>query len=315
MTKKLGGIIHAVPTPFDADGMIDEKTLRELIEYFIRSRVHGFSALATVGMGPAMSPEERKKVAEIICDQTGSRTAVMIHVGTADTPTTVQLAKHAQDIGADAIMVIAPYYYVDHSEEEILNHFRTIAKATSIPMYLYDNSRYGIHLTTPLLARFAAECSNFAGVKVAYGTPNELIQVVKALPKEAVVISGNIFGLLPGYFFGVKGAVHTAGAFYPEVLVGFWNALKSREWNSILNYYDKLNKAYAVMRQVEKGASVTVARLRGFDIKMYPRWQTKTPTQAQVDILRSKLSELGIGKISLTPMIGGDSKAPAVEPV
>ncbi len=136
------GVLIPVITPFHDDSSVDEETLRLLVDFYFRAKVHGLFALGSSGQGPALSEGERRAVAEIVMDQAADRVPVIIHVGCADTPTTVALAKHAHEIGAAAIGVIPPYYYCDAPPSAVLEHYRKVAEACPLPIYIYENPKY-----------------------------------------------------------------------------------------------------------------------------------------------------------------------------
>ena len=136
------GILIPVITPFHEDSSIDVETLRQLVDFYFSAKVQGLFALGSSGQGPALSESERRMVAEVIIDQAKDRVPVIIHVGCADTPTTVALAKHAHEIGASAIGVIPPYYYCDAPPSAVLEHYRKVAEACPLPIYIYENPKY-----------------------------------------------------------------------------------------------------------------------------------------------------------------------------
>ena len=103
MIEQIRGIVLPSPTVFLEDGSVDEKLMRELTEWFVACGVHAFFVLGSYGQGPAMTPEERKEVAEIIVQQVKHRVPVIVHVGAVDPFTAINLAKHAKAIGADGI--------------------------------------------------------------------------------------------------------------------------------------------------------------------------------------------------------------------
>ena len=122
------GIVIPVITPFEHDGTADEPMLRKLVDFYVEAGVQGLFMLGSSGQGPAMSMAERKRTAEIAVDQNAGRAPLIVHVGTADTESTVELARHAAEHGVDGIGVIPPYYYSDHSEYELMAHFKAVAE-------------------------------------------------------------------------------------------------------------------------------------------------------------------------------------------
>ncbi|MCK9482221.1 MAG: dihydrodipicolinate synthase family protein [Bacteroidia bacterium] len=135
-TKVFSGIIPPVITSFDKQGNIDEKTMRNLVKW-LSSRVQGFYPCGTYGSGPIMTTEERKQVATIVNEEKGSAFA-MIHVGAATTREAVELAKHAEEIGADAVGSIPPYYY-HYTQDQLIDHYKALIDAVKIPVFLYNN--------------------------------------------------------------------------------------------------------------------------------------------------------------------------------
>src|SRR5690554_755721 len=104
------GIVPAVLTPLDADGVAEER-LRRHIDFLVERGVHGLYPTGTTGEGVLLSENDRRRVAEIVIDQAAGRIPVMIHVGHLSTRVTVELARHAVSVGADAVGVVAPYFY------------------------------------------------------------------------------------------------------------------------------------------------------------------------------------------------------------
>jgi dihydrodipicolinate synthase/N-acetylneuraminate lyase len=141
MMEQVRGIVLPSPTVFLEDGRVDEKLMRELTDWFIDCGVHAFFVLGSYGQGPAMAPDERKKVAEIVVQQVKHRVPVVVHIGAVDPFTAIDLGKHAKSIGADAIGHVGPYYYADRSEYEIIEQFKMVDRALGMPILVYNNPR------------------------------------------------------------------------------------------------------------------------------------------------------------------------------
>ena len=136
------------------------------------------------------------------------RGGLIIHVGTADTPTTVELAKHAAEAGADAIGVIPPYYYCDAPQSAILEHFKAVSDAAPLPIFIYENPKYcGISISPEFGVTLKREVPAIRGMKVAYGA-GAMADYVKLFPDDVAVFTGNadIFGLVPLGVAGKHGA-------------------------------------------------------------------------------------------------------------
>ncbi len=286
----LRGVLIPVITPFEDDGSVDEPTLRRLVDFYLRSEVQGLFALGSAGQGPAMAAAERKAAAEIIIDQVAGRCPVIVHVGTADTPTTVELALHASRRGAQGIGVIPPYYYCDVPQSAVLEHFRAVGRAVSLPILIYENPKYsGISISPQLGAELKAAVPTIGGIKVAYGA-GPMLDFVKLFPDDVSVFTGNadIFGLVP---FGVAGMINPPTSSMPELCVALWQALERGEYAAAVGLQSRVNAltrtVIANIRRHGRGAVAETFRLRGIPVKRFPRWDAAPlPPDARAAIRR-----------------------------
>ena len=211
------GVLLPIITPFDDKVRVDEQIMRELVDFHIAAGIHGLFVLGSTGQGPAMSIEQRKQAAAVALDQAKSRVPVVIHVGTADAQSTVELAEHAASNNADAVAIVPPYYYSDHSEFEIIAHYKAVAKAVPLPIFIYENPKYsGISVPPGVALRMKEQVAALKGIKVAYGQ-GALLEYVRLLP-DVSVFTGNadLFGLVP---FGLAGMINPPTSFVPELCV------------------------------------------------------------------------------------------------
>jgi len=141
--KKIEGILMPMPVAFKQDGAIDHVGTDAIIDFYLDAGVHGFFPLGTHGQGMVMEIDERKKVAEQIVNRVRGRVPVVMHIGTASTLSSIELAKHAVSLGVDAVGVVPPYYY-PHDDWEVYAHYKAIAKSVpGTPMFIYDNTETG----------------------------------------------------------------------------------------------------------------------------------------------------------------------------
>ena len=223
----LRGVLLPIITPFDERARVDEQIMRQLVEFHIGAGVQGLFVLGSTGQGPAMSVEERKKAAAVALDEAGGRVPVVIHVGTADTESTVELAEDAAAHKADAVAIVPPYYYSDHTEYEIVAHYKAVAKAVPLPIFIYENPKYsGISVPPNLAVRMKEQVPTLKGIKVAYGQ-GALLEYVRLLP-DVSVFTGNadLFGLVP---FGLAGMINPPTSFVPELCVALWKRWRRRK--------------------------------------------------------------------------------------
>jgi dihydrodipicolinate synthase/N-acetylneuraminate lyase len=291
--KEFKGIFPPMMTAFTKEGEIYERGIREIVD-FIVPHVQGLYPCGTYGSGPMMSPEERKKVAEIVLDQAKGRVPVIVHVGTADTKNTVELARHAQGIGAEAVGAITPYYN-SYDENAIFEHFRALIMSVDIPVFLYNNPKCsGNSVSTNLLVRLAKE--GLAGIKDSTFDLVEYYHARIALKEfpEMNLISGTEALFVAAFDAGATAAVCGLGNVYPDLLGRMYGHYLKGERDALM----KAQEDVLVVRQVTKyGPTVptchAILKMRGVDAG-YPRLPF-TSVSAEVEKrVRDKLTSMGL---------------------
>ena len=290
------GVLLPIITPFDEKVRVDEEIMRQLVDFHIKAGIQGLFVLGSTGQGPAMTVEERKKTAAIALDQARSRVPVVIHVGTPDAGSTVELAEHAAEQKADAVAIVPPYYYSDHSEYEIIAHYKSVAKAVRLPIFIYENPKYsGISIPPGFAVRMKEQVPALKGIKVAYGQ-GALLEYVRLLP-DVSVFTGNadLFGLVP---FGLAGMINPPTSFVPELCVALFRALDSKDYVAAVEAQKRVDAAArlvaAELRKYGRVPLREVFRMRGFDVKRFPKWETEPMPKEAVAKLERELKNAGI---------------------
>jgi len=290
------GVLLPMITPFDENVRIDEQMMRRLVDFHISAGVQGLFVLGSTGQGPAMTIEERKQAAAIALDQAKARVPVVIHIGTADAGTTVELAEHAAAHKADAVAIVPPYYYSDHTEYEIIAHYRAVAKAVPLPIFIYENPKYsGISIPPGLAVRMKEQVPALKGIKVAYGQ-GALLEYVRLLP-DVSVFTGNadLFGLVP---FGLAGMINPPTSFVPELCVDLFKALDGKDYGRAVEAQKRVDTAARLvgtrLRKYGRVPLQEVFRMRGFAVKRFPKWETEQMPKEEVAKLERELREAGI---------------------
>jgi 4-hydroxy-tetrahydrodipicolinate synthase len=290
------GVLLPIITPFDDRVRVDEEMMRKLVDFHINAGVQGLFVLGSTGQGPAMTIEERKQAAAIILDQAKKRIPVVIHVGTADAWSMTDLAEHAAARGADAVAIVPPYYYSDHTEYEIIAHYQAVHRAVSLPIYIYENPKYsGISIPPGFALRMKEQVPALKGIKVAYGQ-GALLEYVRLLP-DVSVFTGNadLFGLVP---FGLAGMINPPTSFVPELCVALFKALDSKDYLAAVEAQKKVDAAARIVAsRLRKWGRVPlqeVYRMRGFAVKRFPKWDTEQMPKEEIAKLERELREAGI---------------------
>ena len=215
------GAIVAIVTPFK-NGQLDEEGYRELIEFQIQGGTHGIVPCGTTGESATLSHAEHKRVVEICLEQVNKRVPVIAGTGSNNTAEAVELTKHAQGAGADAALMITPYYNKP-TQEGIYQHFKVIAEATKIPIIVYNvPGRTSLNLLPETVARLA-QLPNIIGIKEATGDLNQGARVIRLCPDNFIVLSGDDFTAFPLMCIGGKGVISVISNVVPTDMADMCN--------------------------------------------------------------------------------------------
>jgi dihydrodipicolinate synthase/N-acetylneuraminate lyase len=300
MVEQIRGIVLPSPTVFLEDGSVDEKLMRALTDWYLACGVHALFVLGSYGQGPAMTPDERKKVAEAIVQQVKHRVPVIVHVGAVDPYTAIDLGKHARAIGAEAIGHVGPYYYADRSEYEIIEHFKMVDRAVGLPILVYNNPRYsGYNIHPSLMARLVEAVPRIFGAKLAMGSVDEAMaymKIVKA-PFATYALASNLVSAMA---VGVAGTISPPLAVTPEIGVELVRAVEAGNSAEALALQKTVIRIHDIFLRLAGPFGRTIyceaMRLRGFDVRMYPRWPAKPLSREGYDELRDLFTELNLVK-------------------
>jgi 2-dehydro-3-deoxy-D-pentonate aldolase len=225
-----GGLMPAMVTPFDERGELDLAATEAVIERFIEAGVSGISPLGSTGEASHLTSDERKRFAEEVVRIAAGRVPIVIGVGFSGTRETEELARHAQQAGTDAVLVVSPFYW-KVGVEALFRHFATVAEAVDIPVVIYNLPMLtGIDLSPSLVARIAAECPNAVGLKDTVTEYNHVVgvlQKVKPVRPEFSVLCGWEDLILPSLLAGADGSICAFANVAPELFVNLVDAAQS----------------------------------------------------------------------------------------
>ena len=208
------GAHTALVTPF-RDGQFDESAFRRLIQDQLQGGVAGIVPVGTTGESPTLDHEEHLKVIETAVHAAEKRCLVIAGTGSNSTAEAVDLTVAAENLGADAALLVAPYYNKP-SQEGLYRHFSAIAEAVKIPLVLYSiPGRCGIEIGVETVARLARDYSNVVAIKEAGGSVERVNQLRGALPDAFEILSGDDSLTLPFMSVGAVGVVSVASNIIP----------------------------------------------------------------------------------------------------
>jgi 4-hydroxy-tetrahydrodipicolinate synthase len=209
------GSIVAIVTPFK-DGKVDEKKLRDLIEFQIKNGTSGIVPCGTTGESATLSFLEHDKVIEITVEQVKKRVPVIAGTGSNSTEEAIILTRHAAESGADASLQVSPYYNRP-TQRGLYEHFKAIAEAVDIPIILYNiASRTGVNIEPETIARLASDCKNIVGVKEASGSLDQMSRIRQLCPESFCLISGDDSLTLPVLSIGGTGIISVVANIAPK---------------------------------------------------------------------------------------------------
>lgn len=294
----LKGIVMPLPTPFRSDGELDERMACEIADFEIAAGVNALFLLGSFGQGPVMRYDQRKKFAEVVMQHVRRRVPVIIHVGTADVFSTVDLGLHAKSLGCDAIGVVGPYYYSDHTEYEIFEHFKEVGSTVGMPLLLYNNAPYsGYDISPAMMLRLKEQVPEIFGTKLSTNSFETALTYLAQLPDDFAVF-GLSSALMPAALYGIRGTIVPPQSAYPELAVSLWRAIESGDLKGALSIQMRINELSRTMSQLGRvyGRAVQceALRLRGFAIERFPRWKTKPLSEGDRATLGVALTDAGV---------------------
>lgn len=209
------GVFTAIVTPFTADENVDEPTLRSLIDFNLANGVTGIVPCGTTGESPTLSHEEHDRVVKLTVEHVNGRVPVIAGTGSNSTREAISLSQHAQQAGANALLLVTPYYNKP-TQEGMYRHFKAIAESVNIPCIVYNiKGRTAVNLETDTLVRLMDDCPNIVGVKEASGDINQMKEVIARRREGFCVLSGDDNLTVPLIKEGGDGVISVASNFIP----------------------------------------------------------------------------------------------------
>ncbi len=211
--RPLTGTITALATPF-RDGQVSYADLKKLVAFQIKGGINGLVPVGTTGESPTLSHEEHHEVIRFVIQETKGRVPVIAGTGSNSTQEAVDLTKFSHDAGADAMLVVAPYYNKP-SQEGMFRHFSEIAECTDKPIVLYSiPGRCGVEIAVQTVERLRAKYPHVAWIKEAGGSVDRVDQLKSALGHDLTVLSGDDSLTVPFMSVGAEGVISVASNLY-----------------------------------------------------------------------------------------------------
>ena len=286
------GSIVALVTPFK-QGELDEKALRNLVEFHISEGTDAIVPCGTTGESATLSHEEHCRVIEIVIEQVNKRIPVIAGAGSNSTKEAIFLTEHAKKSGADAVLSITPYYNKP-TQEGLFQHFKTIAEHVDIPMVLYNvPGRTGVNMLPETVVRLS-KIKNIVGVKEASGSLDQAGAIIQHTDDSFDVISGEDSLTFPMMAMGAKGVISVVANVAPKKMAQMCKAVLN---NNMLEarklHYELLDLSKAVFYETNPIPAKKAVYLMGL-MENEIRLPLVEMTKENTEKLKTVMKNLGI---------------------
>ncbi len=239
----LRGAFTALVTPFTADGALDEAAFRRLVRWQILAGIDGLVPCGTTGESPTLSSDERDRLiataVEVAAERPSrSRVRIVAGTGTNDTAATIRATRRAATLGADAALVVTPYY--NRPDQRMLDaHFRAVADEGDLPIVVYNvPSRTGANVEADTFLRLA-EHPRVVAVKEASGNLDQIARICRDRPRDVAVLAGDDAWTLPVLAMGGDGVVSVASNEIPAEMAALCSAARAGDWEGARRLHER----------------------------------------------------------------------------
>ena len=222
------GSMVAIVTPFH-NGAVDEEKLRQLVKFQINKGTSAIVPCGTTGESATLTHEEHNQVVSIIVDAVGKKVPVIAGTGSNSTKEAIQLTRRAREVGADAALLITPYYNKP-TQEGLFQHYKAVAETVDIPLILYNvPGRTSVNMLPQTVERLA-QFDNIVGIKEASGSLSQVTEILQRCKDAITVLSGDDALTLPILAVGGKGVISVAANIIPGRMAELANLCLQGEW-------------------------------------------------------------------------------------
>ncbi|PYE88444.1 4-hydroxy-tetrahydrodipicolinate synthase [Phyllobacterium leguminum] len=283
----LKGSIPALVTPFDNNGGFDEKAFRALVNWQIEEGSHGLVPVGTTGESPTLTHAEHKRVVEVCVEEARGRVPVIAGAGSNNTREAIELAQHAEKAGADAVLVVTPYYNKPN-QRGLYAHYSQIAKALSLPVIIYNiPGRSIVDMTPETMALLARDHKNIVGVKDATGKIERVSEQRMTCGNDFIQLSGEDATALGFNAHGGLGCISVTANVAPRLCAEFQEACLAGDFAKALTIQDRLMPLHKALfiEPNPGGAKYALARLGKIENTLRsPLVPIEAETAARIDL-------------------------------
>lgn len=295
MKQPLAGIFTPNITPLDPRGRLDEDKLRAYVDWLIEHGVHGLYPNGSTGEFVRFTPEERRRVIEVVVDQTRDRVPILAGAAEANVSETIRACDTYGALGCRAVAIVAPFYY-RLAPDGVFAYFKEIADRVSIDVTLYNIPLFASPIDVPTVKRLAQECPRIVGIKDSSGDiPHmmRMISEVRPLRPDFSFLTGWDVVLVPMLLIGADGGTNATSGVVPELTRAIYEACKALQWDRAMQLQYRLLPLFdAMLSTVEFPEGFRRgAKIRGWDLGQSRQPLTPQQTTA-ADVAQRKIQEM-----------------------
>ena len=239
------GSLVAIVTPFK-NGKFDEQSYAELIEWQIANGTHGIVPCGTTGESATLTHQEHERVVAFTIEVVNRRVSVVAGTGSNATDEAITFTKHAKEAGADAALLITPYYNKP-TQEGLYRHYAAVAKAVDLPLILYNiQGRTCVNMTPETIAR-TAKLANVVGIKEGSGSLGQVSEIIQQCGEKFTVLAGDDPLTLPMMALGAKGVITVTANVSPKNMANLVNAAQAGNFALARTYHFKLAPLFSAL--------------------------------------------------------------------
>jgi 4-hydroxy-tetrahydrodipicolinate synthase len=246
---RLRGIFTPNLVPLDESGRIDEEELRRYIDWLIERGVHGLYPNGSTGEFTRFTPEERRRIIEIVVDQTGGRVPVLAGAAEANVRETLAACEHYATLGVRAVAIVSPFYY-RLGPESVYAYFREIGRDTPVDVTLYNIPMFASPIDVPTIRRLAEECERIVAIKDSSGDlafMQEMIAAVRPVRPDFSFLTGWDAAVLSMLLAGCDGGTNATSGIAPELMRALYEAATQGELERARDLQSRVQRIFEAM--------------------------------------------------------------------
>lgn len=287
---KFEGIMSALVSCIDEQENVKEDSMRKIMQWHLREGFSGFYLTGGTGEGPVLQKETRKRIVEIAKDEAGDKCKLIAHVGAIDLRTAVELAKHAGEIGLDAISSVPPFFY-GYGEPQIRDYYQALSDASGLPVLMYASPLSGVNITWDMVDRLM-DIPNMIGLKWTNYDYFTMHRIKELRGGNINVINGPDEALLCGLSMGADGGIGATYNVMPKLFMQIYNNFKSGNMAAAQAAQFKANKLIEVLLKFGVVVGIKdILDMLGYDCgyQVYPQ---KRFTQEEREAFHKALDDI-----------------------